>query len=270
MNVPVFILARDRMSVRHVVEWFEKAEGVERIVVCDHGTTYPPCIAYYESIQSTHQILTAQVERPYDCFIPGLRALMNNQGRFMVVDCDMLFDGCPTDLIPHCLEALDKHDDVLKCGPGIRVDDLPPCHPCLKHVMETELQWWVKPLSVEPFWFEANLDTTCALHDTERSISRKFGRFLRSDFPYVIRHLTWYIDPSNPPEDERYYYEHAERRGWHTHMLEQHEVLPQWDVPWWMGLRDLKRYAHLIEITSKHYGYEWNHEGIRNAKWVVE
>lgn len=266
-NVPVFILSRDRMSVQHVIEWFEKAEGVERIAILDHATTYEPLLAYYESIQGTHQIYESQVDDPYTQFVAACRRLVNGMGRFMIVDCDMLFTGCPTNLIPYCMEALDRYDDVLKCGPGLWVTDLPPTLPCLKQVLATELQWWVKPISLDPTWFEANLDTTCALHDADRAM-RKVGRFMRSDSPYMIRHLTWYLNPANVPEDELYYYRHAKRKGWHAHVLEPQDVSEEWEVPFWMGRDALPRYAHLIETAGKIYRRDWNHNAVRNAQWT--
>lgn len=47
-------------------------------------------------------------------------------------------------------------------------------------------------------------------------LAGRTGAQLRAGYPYVVRHLTWYLDTQNLPEDEQYYLDHARKdyAGW--------------------------------------------------------
>jgi hypothetical protein len=73
-------------------------------------------------------------------------------------------------------------------------------------VIVWESQFWERPLA--PRLFDAPIDTTFALyrhaapHNVEMSV--------RTGYPYVARHLPWYVDDRYLPEDEAFYRERAE------------------------------------------------------------
>ncbi len=57
----------------------------------------------------------------------------------------------------------------------------------------------------EPGVFRAPIDTTFALY---RKGTTEFSYdALRTGYPYVARHLGWYVNSSNPPADEHFYHQ---------------------------------------------------------------
>ena len=47
-------------------------------------------------------------------------------GRFVLTDSDIVpIEDCPLDAIEHFGEVLDRYPDRLKCGFGLKIDDLP-------------------------------------------------------------------------------------------------------------------------------------------------
>ena len=55
----------------------------------------------------------------------------------------------------------------------------------------------------------ANVDTTFALYSNTRNYSLRFS--LRTFGNMRVRHLPWYFNYENLPEDEKYYVEHADK-----------------------------------------------------------
>lgn len=113
-----------------------------------------------------------------------------------------------------------KYPKALKVGFSICIDDLPDCYINKEQVQKWESQFWKK--EIEPNIFKAPIDTTFAVYKPyfKGEIIDFFHLYLRTGFPYSVKHLPWYIDSANPSEEERYYINHLQTS---THWSEQNK-----------------------------------------------
>mgnify|MGYP001613854931 CR=1 FL=1 len=76
-------------------------------------------------------------------------------------------------------------------------------------------EWTRAPIRIQ-FKNDSPLTFAKQLRQFGDWIAARTGPMLRAGYPYVIRHLTWYIDSGSLPEEELYYLEHAREdyAGW--------------------------------------------------------
>ncbi|HWA34587.1 MAG TPA: hypothetical protein VG737_10680, partial [Cyclobacteriaceae bacterium] len=115
-------------------------------------------------------------------------------------------DECPADFLHHFRNILESRHALDKIGFGIRIDDLPGCFKMKDEVVSYEKRYWGKEIS--PNVYDAPIDTTFALYTPLSNL--KHGQSftlsaVRVGFPYLIRHLPWYVDSSNLSSEEVYY-----------------------------------------------------------------
>lgn len=72
-------------------------------------------------------------------------------------------------------------------------------------VVNWESQFW--KLEKEPGVFEASIDTTFALYRPFcYGKASPYKEAYRTGYPYLIKHLPWYIDSSNLNEEDTFYF----------------------------------------------------------------
>lgn len=207
--VPVFINCRDRVScLARLVTWLERAEGVERIVLVDNDSAYPPLLDYYAS--SPHTVLRlGQNFGHVALWNANVLTRCSVSGRFVYTDPDVVpGDDCPKDVIAHLSDVLDRHPSLVKVGLGLRLDDLPDHYKFKDDVLRWEGQFWA--YAIESGLYAAAVDTSFALY---RSASNH-GPSARTGHPYVARHETWYLDSENPSDEDEYYRARATCTHW--------------------------------------------------------
>ena len=224
---PVFIPTRDRVEpLRQLLAWLESV-GQTEIWLVDNASTYPPLVEFLDT--TPHHVVRLQHNLGHRS--PWLSGTVQRHahGRYFVVsDPDVVPDElCPPDAIEHFRTLLDRYPDVDKVGFGLRIDDLPDHYPLRDDAVDWEWGFWQPDVEVEPNVFRAGIDTTFALY---RPLDRRHEllRALRTGFPYVARHLPWYIDSANLGDEDRYYRDHADR------------TMSNWDqdeLPWWKARR---------------------------------
>lgn len=113
-----------------------------------------------------------------------------------------------------------KYPKALKVGFSICIDDLPDCYINKEQVQKWESQFWKK--EIEPNIFKAPIDTTFAVYKPyfKGEIIDTQHLYLRTGFPYSVKHLPWYIDNNNLSEEEKYYIAHLKTS---THWSEQNK-----------------------------------------------
>ena len=201
MNIPIFIISRDRLSpLLKLVNWLEEA-GHDQIFIIDNASTFPPLLDFYS--KTKHQVLKLNQNightSPWDANLIQTHAV---NIPFVVTDPDVVpSEECPKDLIKHLWSALEKYPQYRKAGVGLRIDDLPSHYPLAETVRAWESQFWKGP-AVGDF-LNAPVDTTFAMHRPNTPYLRTPA--LRSKFPYVARHLSWYANPSQPSDEDQYY-----------------------------------------------------------------
>lgn len=201
-DTPIYIISFNRVhALRQLVGWLRRA-GMTRVTIIDNHSTYQPPLEYYETLENVQIIILPQNEG-HDVFWRRNYHLQQD-ARFIVTDPDVVPDlHCPLDLVLKMHQVADRIP-CSKVGPGIRIDNLPD-HYHLKDLMLcSERRYWDElKRTPQGDGFFAQIDTTFALY--ERGAGKWDGVHVRLDFPYVVEHLPWYQDSSQPNEERDFY-----------------------------------------------------------------
>ena len=203
-QIPIIINNFNRLdSMKKLIESLEK-RGYTNIYIIDNLSTYPPLIEYYKTCRYSVFQLGRNV---------GWKALWKSgiykkfrKDFFVYTDSDVVpVDECPDDFLLFFLKTLKKYKLAQKVGFSLKIDDLPDCYAMKKEVILWEQQFFQRKR--DEFLYFAPIDTTFALY---RPYGKRRHAFFnvemyRTAFPYMARHLPWYIDSENPDEENLYY-----------------------------------------------------------------
>ena len=218
-QTPVFVNCRDRLTpLLSLVDYLERA-GCDRIHLLDNNSTYPPLLEFYE--QTPHAVIRLGDNLgTQSLWEAGLLDELGVRGPFVLSDPDTVpIEECPLDAIDYFVEVLERYPGYTKAGFGLKIDDLPDHFSLKADVIAWESAFWECMLA--PRLYEAAIDSTFALYRT-RDFDRRGA--IRTGYPYLARHLTWYLNSTDPPEEERYYLE----RGRKDVMTWAGDALPPW------------------------------------------
>ncbi len=201
MNVPVFIICRDRLTpLQRLIGWLERA-GLRALYLLDNDSRYPPLLSFYRSCNHRVIHLGRNVGRLCLFAMPELREHIRRRP-FIYTDPDIVPDeGCPLDAVELFSSLLTKYPNVAKVGFGLRIDDIPSSYRHRDAAIRWERQFW--EAEVEPGVYAAPIDTTFALYRAGQD-SFSFDA-LRTGAPYVAQHLTWYVDEAHLTDEELFY-----------------------------------------------------------------
>jgi hypothetical protein len=204
--IPIFINARDRfVPLRRLVTWLLQA-GYERIYVLDNASSYRPLLDFYACMRDRVHVVPLQANvGPTALWKANILDRLNITGPFVCTDPDVVpVEGCPADALAFFWKVLQDYPDQTKVGFGLRIDDLPDHYRLKQTVIAWELQFWERKIA--PHLYDAPIDTTFALY---RPGARHDVSGIRTGFPYLARHLSWYENSDSPSDDHRYYVKHA-------------------------------------------------------------
>lgn len=215
--VPVFVNCFNRVSVlRSLVDWLLQM-GQQRILLLDNASTYPPLLAYYRDLAAEPRVIVVELGGNLGHTAIWASGLLDRlewaREPFIYTDPDILPDpDCPRDFLQHFARILEQHPAARKVGFGLRIDDLPLYYRFRAEVQDWEAQFWEIPLAEGQYL--APIDTTFALYRggtvwTPQAITAAKVYAIRTGFPYVARHLDWYMDTEHPTEEQLYYRAHA-------------------------------------------------------------
>ncbi len=220
---PVVINCRDRVSpLKKLVTWLE-ARGYQRIILVDNASTYPPLLRYLERTQ--HYVV--RLDRNVGHLAPWESGVIDTHigpdEYYVETDGDVVPESsCPSDVLPLLRQLLDRFPEHCKVGLGLRIDNLPPWFGHRREVVRWERQFWhtVVPGDVGawPPLYEAPVDTTFAMY--RPSAVPLLDKAIRTGFPYVARHLPWYVNNWLPAGREDRYFRARARRD-----------VTSWDLP---------------------------------------
>jgi hypothetical protein len=194
--------------MRRLVEWLERA-GCEDIHLVDNASEYPPMLEYLE--QTPHDVIRLGENLGAFALWRSVLPERSVAGRFVCSDPDIVpIEECPLDAIAYFSEILDRYPRAVKAGFGLKIDDIPDHYAMKDEVAVVERYNWERPIA--PRLYEGFIDTTFALY-------RGLDEFtivpaIRTGYPYLARHTTWYLDEANLPEEDRFYRERSTRTPW--------------------------------------------------------
>jgi len=205
-EIPIIINNRNRYSfLKQLVDSLIQ-RGYSNLIILDNDSTYGPLLEYYRHCQAKviylHQNLGYMALSKLDLF-KEIR-----KGFYVYTDPDVVpIDDCPENFMEIFLSLLKKHPSLTKVGFSLGIRDIPDCYEKKQEVISHEERFWKK--KIEDNVYEAKIDTTLALHRPYSKISLYKARMARVGYPYELKHLPWYLDSNNLPEEELYYVKNA-------------------------------------------------------------
>ena len=204
MKIPLIINNRNRLSfLRDVVTWFLECNHVT-ITILDNDSSYSPLESYYQKIKNDVKIIYLQENMGHTALYQS--GILNQTDRyFMYSDPDILpIETCPKDLPLYLLDCKKKYAEYNKVGVSLKIDDLPNHYTFKDQVISWESKFWQN--KTEDLYV-ADVDTTLAMYDKSNlaGTQHTFENCLRTNIPYIARHLPWYLDLSNLSAEEKYY-----------------------------------------------------------------
>jgi hypothetical protein len=208
-KIPIIINNFNRLGM--MIKLIDSLEqrGYLNIHILDNMSTYPPLLEFYKSCKYPVYYLNKNM---------GMNALWGSgiykkfrNNFFVYTDPDIVpVEECPEDFLLFFHQCLKKYKFARKIGFSLRIDDIPDCNILRDLVIRCEGHFFTD-FKQGDMLYRAPIDTTFALY-------RPFGKrrhannnieMYRTAYPYMARHLPWYIDSMNPDDEERFYIEHS-------------------------------------------------------------
>jgi hypothetical protein len=204
-DTPVIINNYNRLEyLKDLIAWLESA-GMKNIYIIDNLSTYPPLLEFYKKTKYIVYMLDKNV---------GHEALWKTHLRmrfcknyYIYTDPDLIpVDECPKDFIHYFYKVLNQNPEYDKVGFSLKIDDIPDYYEYKQKVLDWESQYWQKKVAEN--LYHGNIDTTFALY-RPNTYDQLWDKAIRTGFPFMMKHLPWYLDKDNLPDEERYYLENA-------------------------------------------------------------
>lgn len=204
-NVPIVINNRNRYTyLKNFVDWLQDA-GYKSIYILDNDSDYPELLNYY--FQTTATVIFLKKNRGYKAlweidFFEKIKT-----GYYVYTDSDLIPNpNCPKDFVYQLYLILRKYN-IEKCGPALRIDDLPDWYARKQEVINHEKKYWQAEL--EPLVFDAPIDTTFALYKPLAFGDAEELKAYRVGGKFTFVHLPWYENSSDLNPEAKYYQEHV-------------------------------------------------------------
>lgn len=199
-EIPIFINSCNRLTCLKALVTYLHNTVTNPIIIIDNASTYEPLLEYYKTL--SHEIIMLEHNLGHQALWLS-KTIRRFHGQYYVLtDPDVVpIEECPADFMQHFLNIMNTHQEYKKVGFGLKIDDIPDHYPQKQAVLDWEKQYW--KTKVANVGYRAPIDTTFALHHP--TLMTAWNWSVRTDFPYLARHTTWYLDPKNLPDDEEFY-----------------------------------------------------------------
>lgn len=206
-KIPVFIICRDRLKpLLELVRWLED-EDMKNIYFVNNASTYPPLLKYFD-LSPYHVINLNLINDGHTSpWSQGIISVFAKGQPYIVSDPDILPADTANGAIEYFISLLNKYQDVVKVGFGLKIDDLPDYYEPKQDVIKWEKKFWENP--AESDVYRADIDTTLAVYRPGAPYA--LGPALRTGGRFVARHEAWYTDSNNVGKELAYYRNHADK-----------------------------------------------------------
>jgi hypothetical protein len=190
--VKAIVITRDRVTYAKQTCHALERMGLD-VHIVDHGSSWGPMLDWLH--WSEYPVIRVGDATPRELWgrlrSAALEQIVGRDERYVVCDSDVVpSDDCDRTWLDHAHGVLDAESHIVKCGPGLQIDDL-PYNVFTDRVKEWERQFWVR--EIHPGVWSAPIDTTCALYRPLGEVPDFcLGPSARLGPPYTFRHLPWY------------------------------------------------------------------------------
>jgi hypothetical protein len=198
--VKAIVITRDRVTYAKQTCHALARMGLD-VHIVDHGSSWGPMLDWLH--YQEYPVFRCGDATPRDLWgrmrSVTLEKIVPVGERYVVSDPDVVPSlGCDRGWVDLAQEVLSTRPEIVKCGPGLRVDDL-PFNVFTDRVKEWERQFWMQRIDIRgdglgtlaPV-YSAPIDTTCALYRPWNEQDFTLGPSARLGDPYTFRHLPWY------------------------------------------------------------------------------
>ena len=205
-DVPILINSFNRLScLRRLILWL-MAAGYRRLYVIDNASTYAPLRDFLAGLEDDGSARIVRLDRNVGhlaIWREDLLARLGIDTEYIYTDPDVVpADCCPEDVVARLQAVLADNPEVAVAGLGLRLDDLPRCYRFRSEAIAWERQFWLAPAASG--LFHAPIDTTFALYRPQSG--HCLGRpAVRTGWPCVAAHTSWYADDDAPSEEDLWY-----------------------------------------------------------------
>ncbi|ORU00576.1 hypothetical protein D081_1099 [Anaerovibrio sp. JC8] len=207
-DIPIFINSFNRLGcLQKLVNWLLNA-GYRRIYILDNDSGYGPLLEYYDQLEQQEkyvQVLRLGQNMGHEAlWDSGILEKLNIDGPYVYTDSDVVpGEQCPNNVLQHLLNILRKYPFLKKVGLGLITDDITFFDS--EKIRIQEKSFYLHKMENDLYF--GSVDTTFALYRNYRHYNIYVSA--RTTGIFMARHLPWYYDYNNLPEDEQYYVEHA-------------------------------------------------------------
>lgn len=190
--------------------------GLE-VHLIDNQSTYEPCIEWLK--KCPYKVISMNGNYgPWAFFTSDLWKEYKDRYIF-ISDSDYSFSGVPSDFVQVLMKGLEYNKDgVWKVGLSAEINDLPD-NKFANYIKNYESGFW--NYQIIPGFYRADIDTGPAIYDRSRRGGCGLGQpgwysALRSDRPYTVKHLDWYLTPDNLRDEDKFYLKTSGKKhhGW--------------------------------------------------------
>ena len=182
------------------------------MIILDNNSTYIPLLEYYATLEKDPRIKIIRLNKNLGYKALWLSNILEDlkiSTPYIYTDSDVVpAENCPKDFVKRLCKILDANHEIRKVGLSIIWEDITFYDK--EKCKENESSFFATGYIGDNLAF-APVDTTFALYSNLRSYSLTFS--LRTYGDMCCRHLPWYFDYDNLPEDEQYYIDHADKNS---------------------------------------------------------
>ena len=207
LDIPIFINNRDHIGcLKNLLDWLLGA-GYRKIFVLDQESTYPPLLEFYDSLAKDQRVNILKMGNLgfQSIWLSKILEDLDIRTPYVYTDSDVI----PTrkvNIVQELLRTLKQNRLAKKVGAKLIVDHI-TCQNA-DYYKEIQASYYQESRRISAHEFFMPNDTTFSIYRNVRHYNCVFS-IVRTDLE--IRHLPWYYDSNNLPEDEKYYVEHANK-----------------------------------------------------------
>ena len=212
-KIPIIINNFNRLDYLKKLLCSLENRECENIIILDNKSTYPPLLEFYK--QTKHRVIF--LNKNY-----GYRALWKSgiykqfiHNFFVYTDSDLeIIDTCPANFMAFFKKTLQRNKSCKKVGFSLKIDDIPKHYKLKKEVINWEKKFYENKKG--DMFFKAPIDTTFAMYQpySFKHTASNIPLMLRTEVPYQMRHLPWYVDSTNLSEEEKNYLKTTKVKNW--------------------------------------------------------
>jgi len=202
-DIPIFICNFNRLGpTKDLVESLLKRD-YNNITIIDNASKYPPLLEWYEKCPATVVKLEVNLHQGIFNLLPQFDHIRCN-GFYVWTDSDIVpVEETPKDFLDHMVEIILEYG-MPKLGLSLKLDDIPDHYKHKEEAIKHE-SIFTKLGHIDSKYgivWKAPIDTTFAICATpDCGLCQEAYRM---NWPYTARHIPWYYDSDNLPEDEKF------------------------------------------------------------------